>query len=492
MAKILGIDISQSSVRAVLVQANLRKTEVLRCVETTLATDSPNALSEGIRTVQDMLGQSYDIAIAHLGGQQVSLRLLQLPRAATRHLQQIIPNELESLLPFDLDDVLFDYQIVSQNTQALRILTASAPRPLIAETLRRLSDAGIELQELAAGAAVFDALPNIIPSLKKPGPVMLINLDLESTDICILKNGTCDTVRTLSTGVAGLPDNASTLGREISQTLAAHRASGGEAPSAVFLMGDGSMSQGATSWMSNLLHLDVDVLELPELPGVLPEHASKFSRALALASRTLTRGKRLNLRSGDFAPTHTLSSLREKSKLFAWCGAAVFVAFLISTYGRYQILGKQHEALETRLAKVTQEVFGQETTDPTLARALLDGKEGEDDPMPKVSAYDILEAVSAAVPQSIVHDTRELRIEIGLGEDRGRLDLEGVLSNNSERAQVANNLRQHACIKDLKEAGTSPAGDGRLRYEIEATLECPGQSSAKKKSRTEKDTHGVE
>ncbi|MCB9667489.1 MAG: hypothetical protein H6715_05135 [Myxococcales bacterium] len=490
MAKILGLDIDKNSVRAVLVHSAMRKNEIVRCVELSLQDKMEDGLGHAIGELKEELG-SPDTVITCLEGQQVSLRSLDLPRAAARHLQQIIPNELESLLPFDLGDVLFDYQPISSNAEGLRVLTASAPKSAVASHIERLESATIHAQEIAAGAAALDGLSAVVPALRASGPIMLIGLDPDATDICFLRDGACDAARTLSTGVAGLPASADVLGREIAQTLAAYRTSGAEPPSAVYLLGDGSLAEGAVRWMSDLLKLDVDVLELPDLPGALPEHKPKFARALALASRTVSRGKRINLRSGDFATTPTLGVFREKAKLFAWCGAAIFAAFLVSTVGRYQMLGKQHEALELRLARVSKEVFGKETTSAEEARGLLEGK-GQDDPIPKTSAYDILEAVSRAVPESIVHDTKELRIEIGMAEDRGRLEIEGVLSNNTERAQIATNLRAHTCIDELKEGGTSPAPDGRLRYEIEAVLACPGQGAPSKKSRAKKEDDGLE
>jgi general secretion pathway protein L len=494
MTRVLGIDIDRHSIKAALVQTAMRKSETLCYAEAKLSGDNPEqAMLEAVTQMQATLGHRYDAVIACLGGQDVSFRVLQLPRAASRHLHQIIPNELESLLPFDMADVLFDHQPISQTPQTVRLLTAATPRQSVVAELQRLKNLNMQAQELAVGAAAFDGLGGSVAELREAGPLMLISLDLDSTDICVLRQGTCELARTLSIGVSKLPGQADALGREITQTLAGYRGSGGELPTAVYLVGEGSIAPGAVRWMSELLHVDVDVLELPNAPGVEPAQRPRFARALALASRTVVRRKRLNLRAGDFAPDRTLNLLREKSKLLAWCGAALFVAFVVSSYGRYQLLGKQRDALQLRLGRATQELFGEEAKTAERARALLEGKDGDEDPLPRVSAYDILEAVSRAVPDSIVHDTKELRIEIGLGGDRGRLDLEGVLSNNNQRAQVANNLRQHDCIKELKEAGTSPAGDGRLRYEIEAVLECAGQTSAKKKkSSPGKDNDGLE
>src|ERR1700748_940599 len=102
MARILGIDIEQSAVRAVLVKSQFRRTELDSYVELPLTEplQSPGRLPEvhdALAGLLRTLGKPPDSLNTALHGEQASLRVIELPLAAAKRAGEVLPFELESM-----------------------------------------------------------------------------------------------------------------------------------------------------------------------------------------------------------------------------------------------------------------------------------------------------------------------------------------------------------------------------------------------------------
>ena len=175
MARFLGIDIGDSALRGVLVRSSLRKLEVERYVEIPLTQlpDTPGRLpelNEASRNLLRALGATPDAIVAGLAGEETSLRVIELPAAARKRIAEVLPFELETVLPYDPHDAIIDYQPIASDQGTLRVLSAAVLRPHVAQTLERLRQIGLEPRELAAGAAALDGLGILLPELKAQGP----------------------------------------------------------------------------------------------------------------------------------------------------------------------------------------------------------------------------------------------------------------------------------------------------------------------------------
>src|SRR3954469_1785909 len=118
MARFLGIDIGDSALRGVLVRSALRKLEVERYVEIPLTQlpDSPGRvpeLNEAGRNLLRALGVTPDSIVASLAGEETSLRVIELPAAARKRIAEVLPFELETVLPYDPHDAIIDYQPIA-------------------------------------------------------------------------------------------------------------------------------------------------------------------------------------------------------------------------------------------------------------------------------------------------------------------------------------------------------------------------------------------
>jgi general secretion pathway protein L len=492
MARFLGIDIGDGALRGVMVRSTLRKLELERYVEIPL-TESPDApgrlpeLSEAGRNLLRALGATPDAIVAGLPGEETSLRAIELPAAARKRIGEVLPFELEAVLPYDPHDAIIDHQPIASDQGTLRVLSAAVLRPHVAAALERLRQIGLEPRELAAGAAALDGLGNLIPELKAAGPLLLIDVGDQRTDLCFMHKGHCVSARTIDLGVEHLPDGAAPLQRELQRTLAAFRTAGFDAPLEAYLSGAGAHADGAVAWLTSALGVPVQLLALPTASSAQTAPSSVFGKAAALAARGAMGGRRINLRSGEFAHHAAGGQLAEHLNLITTCAVIVVMTVMFSLKARQALLSDEQQALRTELGTVTKNVFGEAISDPLLAEARAKNPKATD-PLPRFDAYDALAAVSAAIAPEISHEVKRLSLEVADEKREGRMELQGALDSLSQRDEIVSQLGSHPCFHEIELGKTTPvANQNRINYQIEAVLQCPGEGGeSTKKNKTKK------
>ncbi len=479
MSRILGLDITEDTLRGAVVRLAMRRVEAERYAEVPIApADDPEAkaqaLADAVRALMADLDRTVDGAVVCLGGEEASLRRLELPAAAAKRLKQVLPFELEALLPFDLEDSIIDYQPVERTTEKLVLLATAVPKTRIGLHLSELTAAGIDSLEMAVGAASLDGLVHVDPALATGGPFVLVHVDRVSTDLLVLENGHPVLARTLSGGVADIErGETQEIDAGLRRTVASFRAQGGADPVAVYLTGLGAELSDCVALVENVTGKPVSFVALPTPPIAPPEWAPRFARALALGARMIGKGKRLNLRQGEFAPTRSIGGLRKHAPLLAICGAVVAVCFLFSVFVRRHVLETEHEALVAQLETTTETLLGEKAHTAAEARALLQREVAQDDPLPAFDAFDALDALSRSIPASITHTTRRLLIEVDDETRDGRLEIEGEVGSIADRDTIAAALEEHGCFPELERGPTRPGrNNAGTVYRLESSIKC--------------------
>jgi general secretion pathway protein L len=490
MARFLGIDVGENALRGVLVRSALRKLEVERYVQIPLAEPprSPGRLpelAEAGRNLLLALKTPPDAIVAAVPGEDVSLRVLDLPAAARKRIGEVLPFELEALLPYDPHDAVIDHQPARTAGPELQVLAAAVLRPRVQSLLDELRHAGLEPRELAAGAAALDGLSILVPELAGELPVLVIDLGDHRTDLCLLAAGSCVAARTLDFGIEDMPGAADATRRELARTMLSFRSGGVAAPTVAYLCGSGSVAEDAASWLASALAIEVKLLALPS--STSGPASPVFGKAAALAARGAVARRRINLRIGEFASTNARGSLIEHVNLIVTCTVVVVMTAMFALKARQMLLADEQRSLREELAAVTQEAFGKSIEDPAEAQALVEDPKFSD-PLPRFDAYDAFAAISAAVPSEISHEVRRLRIDVADEKREGQVELQGVLDSLTQRDEVVAGLEKHPCFREIQLGRTTPAGTGdRINYQIEALVRCPGEADPKGKKKKPED-----
>lgn len=522
MATYVGIEHDSLSVRAAIVRSQLGRTQIVKYVELWLsqfpvggvelvdpsstepqqtpALGSPTR--QAIAEVLRLAGSGAEI-VATMPSDDVSLRRVELPAAAARKIDELLPFEVESLIPFETDATQLEYQTMeSGDPLKLHLLVCAAPKAKIRHRLAELSEQGLDPAVLVPSAPSLAGLTTFSPTFAAAeAPQLLVAILVDRTEVCIVRRGKCELGRTITVGHRqveeigyGAPppgSEAERFARELKQTITSYRMQGGAEPESTWVLGLLDASGMVVRWLGHALGRNVEVFAMPDVaaasaksaePALDPMAKARFAVSLGLVGHALAK-QRIDLRKGEFVRTRQLGLARELAPLLGIAAMAIFVSWGFSVYAQYSVLRARREVLESELARLSMTHLGQETTDVTQARELLEEGRVDPDPIPQWTAFDALLAISNAIPGGetggITHDVQRLQIDLAQDRSEGHFELQGVVGTIEESDRVRAALAEIPCFQNLAQAGaTTPAADGRRQYRLEADIRCPDERRA--------------
>jgi general secretion pathway protein L len=246
-----------------------------------------------------------------------------------------------------------------------------------------------EPEMVLPGAFSLAALLPVLPELSSTGQIAILDIGAAHTEVLLVQNGEVSFARTLSVGTQGLPASAPVLARELRQTLAAWRASGGGLLDAMYISGGGALAPGADVFLSGELGVAVRMLPMPKFEGLSPEQLAqlpRFAKALGLALSLGQRGRHLNLRQGSLKFERGFGFLRERVPALVALGVVIVLSGMFSLWAELRALGAERDVLEKALFVVAKEVLGEGTADPERVKTLLEQgprRQGRGPPPPR-------------------------------------------------------------------------------------------------------------
>jgi type IV pilus assembly protein PilM len=207
---VVGLDIGSSSVKAVELAIKPKGFELLHLG---IAHLPPEAIVQGaflnssaiVGAIKECLAnariKSTHAAVA-VSGHSVIVKKISLPAMSREELEESIRWEAEQYIPFDVNEVNLDFQILSSGHAEgqMDVLLVAAKKDLIDDYTHVLTDAGLQpvVMDVAAFAVenAYEASHNI-PSDEV---IALVNIGAQTANINILANGMPAFTRDISTG----------------------------------------------------------------------------------------------------------------------------------------------------------------------------------------------------------------------------------------------------------------------------------------------------
>jgi len=341
-----------------------------------MVADNPaNALNE-IAQQMDLRSETY---VASIDGSYISYQNLTMPFKDPKKIKQTLPFELETLLPFPIDDIVVDFNIVKSADQS-EILAVSAKKALVSEYLQTVRPFGINPR-------VIDIRPVpivywLLSQDETPGSGLVIDIGQKKSTLVLFIDRRIALIRNspMEKGVRPSPSAADagaaskeiiesiskSLHHDLKNTLRSFSAQmkGEIKPEKIFITGIGSQYPGLTEVLAEQtgipvekidirkdgrVHMDYDMAETWN-PGLM-------TGALSLALREFKKGHGFNLRKGEFEVKKSfLKSVKELRKI----GIALLIIFaflLIDAGSDYYLVKKRYEAAEQRNAKLFRQLF---------------------------------------------------------------------------------------------------------------------------------------
>ncbi|HVH44232.1 MAG TPA: pilus assembly protein PilM [Labilithrix sp.] len=481
MSTWLGIDIGTTAVKVAVVRSAYRKVQLvgMASVEVVQAGGVAEAISMATRAVVGE-GHGFGDAVAiSIEGSRATVKIVGLPASAAKQIHEVLPFELEASLPFDLEEAVYDYRVLTgtreRKGEELSVLVGVAKTSDVKDRIDLVKGAlGVEPERVGLGAFPIVNLLPYVPTLAE-GIVAVVDLGTVSSDVVILSGGEPLFGRTIGIGTKGLPGTAPKLARELRTTIAAHRAQGAEPPTRVLLCGGGAYVSGAEAFLSSALELPVEKLPPPalEAPTLGPEQAAtvaRFAKALGLAMGLGPRAGGLNLRRGPLAFERGMAWVRDRIPLLAGLAAVILVSFLFSAWAQLYAKSKEKAVLETALVVSSPSTSLDTVASAARAKELLGQQTAisDEDPLPHADAFDVMVKLSEQIPPSMTHDIEELDVQ------KNHVIVHGIVSTMADTEQIRTNMKSERCFSDPKITRTTQmVGENRQKYVLEFDLKCP-------------------
>jgi general secretion pathway protein L len=344
--RILALDPHGAQLVAVVVEASFRSYQVVGFFAE--PRDPDLALAEQLRRFVDRHSIEVDTVLSALPGWAATYRILELPFRDWRKLAQTVPFELESQVPFAVEDAVVDFQILEKTTQGARVFAALAPRSKIEEHLQILAEAGLD-------PAVVDFAPlttlNVLQLFEGDRPERYAFVHLSGGQhgtLAVYRGKQLTSLRVID--VAGEP-TAPALAREIAWSLKSLNGGppeGDEGPPPLLV--GGASGTELLELLRSRVGVTVQRLEdlpLRQMPAALQGRQGTYAPALGLALREIvdepTLG--LNFRRDTFAYRRRQEELQGGLQRLGVLGGVVALLFMLWQGVSYYELSRQYGEL---------------------------------------------------------------------------------------------------------------------------------------------------
>ncbi len=212
-SKIIGIDIGSSSIKVIQLSDNNGGYTLSRFGMAPLA---PEMIVDGtimdsvrcVETLQNLLKDqsiSTKDAVISLSGHSVIVKRVSLPQMTEDELAESIKWEAEQYIPFDINDVNTDFQILNtfvdpDGKPQMNVLLAVVKKDKITEYTSLVIEAGLRPVIVDIDSFALENMYGINYEVKEGETVALINIGASLTNINILQKGMFAFTRDVSIG----------------------------------------------------------------------------------------------------------------------------------------------------------------------------------------------------------------------------------------------------------------------------------------------------
>ncbi len=207
----VGLDIGSGLIKLVAIQHGGGAEPVLTKVAFTSVVDDaivegevmdPGIVAEAIKQLMAVSGIKTKQVVTAVGGRDVIIKKITMDRSSEAEARAVIRWEAEQHVPFDMENVELDFQILDPEGDGLQmtVLLVAAKRELIETKQALLADVGVEPSIIDVDAfALHNAFALNYPEAMR-GIVGLVNIGHETTNVNILDDGVPVLTRDIQVG----------------------------------------------------------------------------------------------------------------------------------------------------------------------------------------------------------------------------------------------------------------------------------------------------
>lgn len=525
MQKIVGLDIGSYSVKAAVLERSFKSFGFIAFYEKAIfyrdVLSHDESVAIAVQSLIDDHNLTWDVLSCAVPGQRVSSRVVAFPFTGSKRIDQAVKFEIESHIPFHVEDVVIDHAIISRGKELSKVMVFYTKREEFLKQLDHFKVMNLDPRYICAEGV---ELVNLIHLGMMPPEGVFANIDIghEKTMVSICHGRKLGLVRAIGIGGKRITENISKLASvpydeaeklkiemgqfltgtegmvddlsknvhrgieqiiqelllELRQTFFAYRDAEEVSVEGVFLCGGTSRMPGIDQHLSNALKLNVSYLNVADFHFSRLEQSSAHlhvipaALSLALKGVAASGASTINFRKGEFAFKGDVEELGGSiKKLFISIAIIIILAIMNFAVSYYFLRGKVND-LNRQVSTLMEQALPdlkKGVSSPTAALALLRSKEKElKEKTVKLgeqagaSPLDLLKEISNASPprSEVVLDVDAINIKPDKVSLSGRVDsFESV-----DRIKAA--LETSPFFKKVQSSNVRKGVKGEIKFDL--------------------------
>ncbi len=421
--RIVSLEIGDTELKAAVLQTSFRDYKVAGLYRAPLN----GAPAEEVKSFVAAHAADGDTILSALPGDLVTWRTFFLPFRDQKKLSQTVPFELENNVPFGLDEVIVDYQVLQRDGSGSTVLAALVPKEDLERHLELLQLGGVDPKVVDVGPLAALNVLTLVPDLAPT--FIFLDFGTRMVTVALYREKTLVGLRTLARLPAGETNGASApagdggedLIGDVRWTLLALNGAPIEDGLPCYIAGDPALLDTLEAPLAAALGGTVRRLDRVDLRNLTPElvaQAPAFTSSLGLALREISPGAALglNFRKGEFTFHRSQQELRRGLRTVALLGVVVLVLTVLDMFVKYQQLRQHAGAVDAQIQRVFAATLPDLGRPPNPKGVLADETETlrqrvelvtDIVPVSTSTSIDILRAAASAVPTKIRIDCDE-------------------------------------------------------------------------------------
>ena len=527
--KIVGLDLGSHTVKLCEIVTTMRKFELVGFGSE--AVDTPpgqsadlEALASAAHRLLDRRGLMNESIMCSLPPGLASTIQLDMPFDQPKKIEAILPFQLEDAIPLDLDEVVYDYQIVDKHDDgSSRILCAYVRETDLVALLDALQAVKIDPKRISLGPLTFSNLYEHLVDDESDKSIAVLDMGHEHSELTIFEMGVPRVVRDISCGgrdtsaaiadalqvshadaerakksdgvvvfgdESGLDDRQRLMNEtcqgalnplltEVNRSMAAYEIETGNRIERLYCTGGASRLRGFPEYLGKSTRIatqELNPLQVhfnrlsadPESQGPL------ISKSLALSVQAFAQKHRneVNLRKGEYGYTGDFGFLRGRIITVTLAVLLMIAMGAMMAVTKKRVLEAEHNRLKSEVATLSEEILGTENEDVSALLAMVSAdRESDSRGIPEYSALRLLAEISDAVDPDIMVDVDRIELDV----ERKSMTIRGKTGTTSDVDNIVRTLRQNRCFRQTdvpRNEKSNMDGELKRRFRITGKLTC--------------------
>jgi len=426
--KVLGIDIRNYTVTAVLLKSSLREHHVDDFIHLPFSglDDPERSLSAALQTLAEKMDLTGGDAVVSIPANQFIFRNLQIPFSNSKKIRMVLPFELETTLPYAVEDLVIDFHALNgtPDRDKTELIAAAIEKRKLFPYIDALASIKVDPEKLTLGG-----LPTALCLASQADPQedqLFIEINDSWGTLFVLAGGRLQLIRSFPLPSAG-PSKTAVLCAQIRQTLAAFLESSemNFKPIEMVASGIGLVENDIIPEIAKGLDMPVEAASIAGRINIpVADNAegqwipAQMDNALALALMEVEGYGGLNFHRGQFAAQKFLSKHRGPLIKTGILAAAVLVLLIFSLMMEAYTLNKRIRGIESQMTQVFKETFPDVQTIrypyQEMQAKIRETKKNaafEDEAGPHIRSIDILNRISEQISENITVNLSQLAIQ---------------------------------------------------------------------------------